>query len=82
MNADDNNYADHENYDDPGQRPKVYADTGADEDKVKPNSSKTREGVVQRLNSTLPPPPSELLPISRLAQNMPPIPMAKNECRR
>ena len=62
MNADD------DTYDDPGQRPKVYADTGADKDRVK------REGAGQRLNSTLPPPPSELQPpINRLAAvKMPP----------
>ena len=66
MNADD------DTYDDPGQRTNVYADTGADKDRVK------REGAGQRLNSTLPPPPSELQPpINRLAavKMPPPIPM-------
>ena len=47
MNADDDTYYD------PEQRPYVYDDTGADKDRVK------REGAGQRLNSTLPPPPSE-----------------------
>ena len=70
MNADVNDY------DDPGSRPKDYADTGVDKDRVK------REGAGQRLNSTLPPPPSELQqPINRLGVavriplNEPPIPM-------
>ena len=66
MNADD------DYYDGPGQRPKEYADTGAEKDRVK------REGAGQRLNSTLPPPPSELQPpIHRLAavKMPPPIPM-------
>ena len=70
MNADD------DTYDDPGQTPNVYADTGADKDRVK------KEGAGQRLNSTLPPPPSELQrPINRLGVavrmplNEPPIPM-------
>ena len=70
MNADD------DNYDDPGQSPKHYADTGDEKDRVK------RKGAGQRLNSTLPPPPSELQPpINRLVvavrmpMNEPPIPM-------
>ena len=65
MNSD--NY----NYDDPGQRTNVYADTGADEDRNNPNQ--TREGSVPRLNRTFPPPPSELQSINQLgvAENLP-----------
>ena len=68
MNADD------DNYDDPGQSPKHYADTGDEKDRVK------RKGAGQRLNSTLPPPELQP-PINRLGVavrmplNEPPIPM-------
>ena len=40
MNADDD-------YDDPRQRPNVYADTGADKDRVRTNPNRSREGASQ-----------------------------------
>ena len=79
MNTDD------DTYDDPEQRPNVYADTGADKDRVKTNSNQTRRGAVQRFNRTFPPPapnppaPSELQPINataRMPLSEPPISMA------